>query len=162
VTRIIDSPCGPLAAGADSEALCYLGFGREIPAEFETEIETAQAAALLDRVELQLTEYFQGVRREFDIPLKLFGSVFRQAVWAGLMGIPYGQTVTYGQLACMIGKPGSSRAVGGANHNNPVSIIVPCHRVIGSGNGHWSGRLTGYGGGLRNKKLLLELEKINL
>jgi methylated-DNA-[protein]-cysteine S-methyltransferase len=102
----------------------------------------------------QLGEYFQGRRREFDLPLDLQGTAFQKKVWAALCEIPCGRTASYGDIARAIGRPGSSRAVGGANHRNPVSIVVPCHRVIGS-----DGRLTGYGGGLWRKQWLLDHEK---
>jgi len=101
----------------------------------------------------QLDEYFRGGRREFSLRLELEGSGFQRLVWKALAGIPYGQTRTYGNIAAALGNPAASRAVGGANHRNPVSIIVPCHRVVGC-----AGRLTGYGGGLWRKAWLLEHE----
>ncbi len=101
----------------------------------------------------QLNEYFAGVRRDFDLRLDLEGTPFQQSVWQALLGIPYGETRSYGEIARAIGKPAAARAVGMANHNNPVSIIVPCHRVIGH-----DGRLVGYGGGLDVKTALLKLE----
>lgn len=109
---------------------------------------------LLLEAKRQLLEYFDGKRREFDLPLKPEGTAFRMKVWQALRGIPYGETRSYAQIAAEIGNPKASRAVGGANHNNPISIIIPCHRVIGA-----SGRMVGYGGGVHIKKLLLELEK---
>lgn len=102
----------------------------------------------------QLKEYFDGSRTRFQIPLNLQGTPFQRQVWQALQGIPYGRTVSYGQIAKKVGSPQASRAVGAANGRNPVSIIVPCHRVIGS-----SGKLVGYGGGLSIKTALLELEK---
>ena len=102
----------------------------------------------------ELTQYFAGQRREFTIPLKPKGTAFQQAVWAQLQAIPYGQTRSYADVAHNIGKPKAVRAVGGANHNNPISILIPCHRVIGK-----SGSLTGYGGGLKRKEALLSLER---
>jgi methylated-DNA-[protein]-cysteine S-methyltransferase len=104
-------------------------------------------------VSRQLDEYFQGVRTRFDIPLRLEGTRFQLAVWAALMEIPYGQTSTYARLAEDVGRPAAARAVGAANGRNPISIIVPCHRLIGAG-----GALTGYGGGLDRKRELLDLE----
>jgi methylated-DNA-[protein]-cysteine S-methyltransferase len=98
----------------------------------------------------QLDEYFDRRRTSFDIPLDLNGTPFQRAVWRALLLIPYGSTWSYGKLASQIGRPNASRAVGGANHRNPVSIIVPCHRVIGG-----DGSLTGYGGGLWRKEWLL-------
>ncbi|SEO48330.1 methylated-DNA--[protein]-cysteine S-methyltransferase [Amycolatopsis saalfeldensis] len=101
----------------------------------------------------QLEEYFAGSRTEFDLPLALHGTPFQQTVWRALTTIPYGETTSYGELAEQIGRPAASRAVGLANGKNPVSIIVPCHRVVGS-----SGSLTGYGGGLDRKRQLLDFE----
>ncbi len=101
----------------------------------------------------QLTEYFEGQRRSFDLPLDLRGTPFQLRVWKALLNIPYGETRSYGELALKLGSPGASRAVGAANGSNPVAIVVPCHRVIGTGGG-----LCGYGGGLDRKKSLLDLE----
>lgn len=102
----------------------------------------------------QLDEYFAGKRREFSIPIKTHGTDFQERVWKALRAIPYGETRTYGQIAAQVGNPKASRAVGGANHNNPILILTPCHRVIGA-----DGSLTGFGGGLRVKEALLALEK---
>ncbi len=101
----------------------------------------------------QLAEYFAGERTEFDIPLKLAGTPFQNRVWQELARIPFGVTISYGELARRVGQPTASRAVGSANGKNPISIIVPCHRVIAT-----SGNLTGYGGGLPNKQWLLQHE----
>ena len=101
----------------------------------------------------QLDAYFAGELKDFDVPLDMQGTDFQKLVWKQLTAIPYGETWSYGEMAAAIGKPTASRAVGHANGRNPVSIIVPCHRVIGS-----SGRLVGYGGGLDRKRALLELE----
>jgi methylated-DNA-[protein]-cysteine S-methyltransferase len=102
----------------------------------------------------QLQAYFQGELKSFDLPLSLEGTDFQLRVWHSLCEIPYGQTISYGQLACRVGNPKAARAVGLANGSNPIPIVVPCHRVIGS-----NGSLVGYGGGLANKKALLSLEK---
>lgn len=102
----------------------------------------------------QLDEYFAGKRREFSIPLKTHGTAFQERVWGALRSIPYGETRTYGQIAAQVGNSKASRAVGGANHNNPILILTPCHRVIGA-----DGSLTGFGGGLDVKEALLALEK---
>lgn len=102
----------------------------------------------------QLAEYFAGERRHFDVPLKLAGTPFQQRVWQELLRIPFGATITYGQLAERVGKPTASRAVGHANGRNPVSILVPCHRVIGA-----DGKLTGYAGGIDKKRWLLAWER---
>jgi methylated-DNA-[protein]-cysteine S-methyltransferase len=102
----------------------------------------------------QLTEYFAGGRQTFDLALRMEGTPFQRRVWQELARIPYGTTITYGQLAARIGQPTAARAVGLANGRNPISIVVPCHRVIGA-----DGTLIGYGGGLANKRFLLELER---
>ena len=109
---------------------------------------------LLERAEGQIREYFDGRRQEFDLPLTFVGTDFQKKVWQALTEIPYGKTVTYGALAERIGCPGGARAVGAANHCNPLPILVPCHRVVGAG-----GNLTGYAGGMEMKKFLLELEQ---
>ena len=109
---------------------------------------------LLERAEGQIREYFDGRRQEFDLPLTFVGTDFQKKVWQALTEIPYGKTVTYGALAERIGCPGGARAVGAANHCNPLPILVPCHRVVGVG-----GNLTGYAGGMEMKKFLLELEQ---
>jgi methylated-DNA-[protein]-cysteine S-methyltransferase len=101
----------------------------------------------------QLREYFAGGRKTFELALALKGTQFQQRVWAMLQEIPYGRTTTYGELATQLGHPGAARAVGMANNRNPIAIIVPCHRVVGS-----NGTLVGYGGGLDRKRTLLELE----
>jgi len=111
----------------------------------------------LERAIRQLSEYFQGVRRTFDLPFNLRGTPFQMEVWRALRDIPYGQTLTYGELAKKVGRPGSARAVGGAVGANPLPIVIPCHRVMGS-----SGAITGYsaGDGIPTKKALLDLEGI--
>jgi len=109
---------------------------------------------LLKNTAKQLDEYFTGKRKKFDIPLNLKGTEFQVKVWEALKTIPYGETRSYGELAARIGNPKACRAVGMANNHNPVSIIIPCHRVIGC-----KGSLTGYAGGLKIKQQLLELEK---
>jgi len=107
----------------------------------------------LPALKAQLVEYFAGERRTFDLPLAPRGSAFQQRVWQALQEIPYGATCSYADIARAVGAPGSARAVGGANHDNPIGVVIPCHRVIGAG-----GALTGYAGGLTRKRLLLELE----
>lgn len=146
----ISSPIGDLTLTEEEGALTGLYFGRlSRPGE-------EGPTALLEETARQLREYFAGQRREFDLPLRLRGTAFQMQVWKALQAIPYGEVRTYGEIARAIGKPKACRAVGMANHNNPISIIVPCHRVVGAG-----GSLTGYGGGLENKRFLLELEKRN-
>jgi len=104
----------------------------------------------------QLDEYFKGNRKSFNLSMDLDGTDFQKKVWAALQSVPYGETCSYGEIARYIGKPRAQRAVGSANHSNPVAIIVPCHRIIGS-----NGSLTGYGGGLWRKEWLLEHERAN-
>jgi methylated-DNA-[protein]-cysteine S-methyltransferase len=107
--------------------------------------------------ERQLMEYFEKKRKIFDLPITLNGTDFQKSVWNALLGVPWGETRTYGQIAEIIGNPKASRAVGMANNRNPISIIVPCHRIIGT-----NGALVGYGGGLDIKRLLLDLEGLSL
>jgi methylated-DNA-[protein]-cysteine S-methyltransferase len=116
--------------------------------------ETDRVPECLHRACQQLEEYFQGKRRKFELPLNLRGTPFQKKVWAALRKVPFGRTLSYGGIARAIGRPYSGRAVGGANHHNPVAIIVPCHRIIGH-----KGSLTGYGGGLWRKRWLLDHEK---
>jgi methylated-DNA-[protein]-cysteine S-methyltransferase len=113
-----------------------------------------RSEALFTTVREQLAEYFEGERRQFEVPLKLTGTPFQQRVWRELVRIPFGTTITYAQLAQRIGCPTASRAVGRANGRNPISIIVPCHRVVGA-----NGTLTGYAGGLDKKQWLLDWER---
>lgn len=105
----------------------------------------------------QLLDYLTGARRTFDLPLRLQGTEFQRRVWEALRAIPYGETRSYGQLAAALGRPKACRAVGMANHNNPIPILVPCHRVVGT-----DGSLTGYAGGLDLKRRLLELEGVRM
>lgn len=143
------TPAGVLQLCADDAGICGVYFGHrfqegDLPGEND----------LLRHAARELDEYFAGTRREFDLPVSLHGTAFQLRVWAALQQIPYGETRSYAQVAAMAGNPKACRAVGMANHRNPVSILVPCHRVI-----HADGGLGGYGGGLEIKKLLLELEK---
>ena len=107
----------------------------------------------LPELERQLAEYFAGRRRDFDLPLEPIGTDFQQRCWRALVEIPYGETRTYAAQAAAVGRPGAFRAVGRANHDNPIAVVIPCHRVVGS-----NGSLTGYAGGLDLKRRLLELE----
>ncbi|OSM42623.1 methylated-DNA--[protein]-cysteine S-methyltransferase [Nesterenkonia sp. PF2B19] len=154
---MIDSPVGPLALVTDGEALtgAYMAEHRHTTAERWGEaVALEDAAAVVRRAAEQLGEYFAGDRRTFDLRLAPEGTAFQQRVWAALREIPYGETWSYGQLAAHLGSPGASRAVGLANGRNPLSIIVPCHRVIGA-----DGSMTGYGGGVPRKEHLLALER---
>lgn len=159
---VIDSPIGPLilvaqdAAAGEVLACVYMQDHRHAPdpERFGTE-SAGDPGGVLASAERQLGEYFAGERLTFDLPLaRGAGTPFQQRVWDALGEIPYGQTISYGELARRIGQPTASRAVGLANGRNPISIVVPCHRVVGS-----TGRLTGYGGGLNRKQILLDLER---
>ena len=145
---MIESPVGPLTLAATPRGVRELRFG-------EHEVEGGSSGStVLDGLELQLTEYFAGTRRAFDVPFDLVGTEFQLAAWRALAAIPYGETRTYAQQAEVIGRPRALRAVGAANGRNPVAIVLPCHRVIGA-----DGSLTGFGGGLEVKRYLLDLEQ---
>jgi methylated-DNA-[protein]-cysteine S-methyltransferase len=151
-----ESPVGPLLLAGDVDALRLVSF------ESSKHATPAPAGWKQDKtpfaeVVRQLEAYFRGELREFDVPLALEGTEFQRRVWNALRGIPYGETISYLQLAERIGNPKAVRAVGLANWSNPIPIIVPCHRVIGS-----DGSLTGFGGGISTKKKLLELESKQL
>jgi methylated-DNA-[protein]-cysteine S-methyltransferase len=149
----VDSPVGPLTLVCSDGVLSglYLHEQRHRPAQ--DTFGTRDGRGFAQVVE-QLAGYFRGELTAFDLPLRMTGSPFQQRVWAELRRVPYGQTRSYGQLALTIGSPTASRAVGLANGRNPISIIVPCHRIVGS-----TGRLTGYGGGLQRKQQLLDHER---
>ncbi len=123
-----------------------------LPGEAAPDGETRQTP-LLAKAAAQLTEYFTGRRASFDLPLAPVGTEFQRAVWAALAAIPAGETRSYGDIARAVGRPKASRAVGAANHKNPLPIVIPCHRVIGT-----NGAMVGYGGGLKLKEKLLKLE----
>jgi methylated-DNA-[protein]-cysteine S-methyltransferase len=148
-----ESPIGPLTLTAVDGVLTgvHMHEARHSP-EVSPEWERDDAA--FKDVVAQLDAYFAGEQRQFDVPMALEGTEFQRRVWAGLCEIPYGETISYGELARRVGNPKASRAVGLANGRNPVAIIVPCHRVIGA-----DGSLTGYGGGLDRKVWLLEHER---
>ena len=151
-----ESPIGRLLLTSDGTALTGLYMEPSRKAQCtDGWIEDVTVAPLSATVR-QLSEYFEGTRREFDLPLRLQGTAFQQRVWRQLTEIPYGQTWSYGQLAKRIDKPSASRAVGLANGRNPISILVPCHRVIGA-----DGSLTGYGGGIERKRWLLVHEGLH-
>lgn len=153
--RVIDSPVGPLTLAGDGSTLLHLRMSDQSHEPDRSGWEPGGDGIFEDVTE-QLEAYFAGSLRAFDIDLDLVGTEFQRRVWAALRTIPYGETRSYGQIAEQIGSPGASRAVGLANGRNPIGIIVPCHRVIGS-----TGGLTGYGGGIDRKKTLLNLEKAN-
>lgn len=146
----ISSPVGPLVLLGDGTALTALFYPGH-PSRGES--EARDDAKPFSAVTSQLEEYFAGERTTFDVPLAPRGSPFQLACWAALQRIGYGQTRSYGQIAAELGQPGAARAVGLANNRNPISIIVPCHRVVGA-----DGSLTGYGGGIATKHYLLDLE----
>jgi methylated-DNA-[protein]-cysteine S-methyltransferase len=146
------SPIGELLLVGDGQSLqgLYMQDGRK---PMCIDAGWTRAASPFAHVQAQLCEYFEGQRVAFEIPLVMHGTTFERRVWRALQEIPYGETISYGELARRIGQPSASRAVGLANGRNPISVIVPCHRVIGA-----NGSLTGYGGGIERKRLLLELE----
>ena len=148
----LDTPIGELLLAGDEEALCLVGFP-EGSMRREPEPDWIYKEKPFKTARQQLTEYFAGDRREFDLPLKLSGTEFQMSVLHALQKIPYGETTSYSDIAERIGRPKAVRAVGAANGRNPIPIIVPCHRVIGS-----HGDLTGFGGGLDTKEALLRLE----
>ncbi len=144
----MESPVGRLLLAADESGLRQILFRGEPAAHWRDDPQPLAEAVR------QLRAYFAGELRDFDLPLAPEGTPFQLRVWRELRNIPYGQTISYGELARRVGSPNGSRAVGLANGANPISIVVPCHRVIGS-----NGKLTGYGGGLENKQRLLSLER---
>jgi methylated-DNA-[protein]-cysteine S-methyltransferase len=159
VSTTVDSPVGPLVLAERDGRLTGLRLpevgddGTTTPSPAPGWQALSAPTSLLGRATEQLTAYFSGELTAFALPLLLEGTEFQRKVWAALQRIPYGTTVSYGELAQELGSPGASRAVGLANGRNPVAIIVPCHRVIGA-----DGTLTGFGGGLPCKRRLLDLE----
>ncbi|WP_010630546.1 methylated-DNA--[protein]-cysteine S-methyltransferase [Sporolactobacillus vineae] len=159
----VSSPVGLLTLAFYRDRLCHIDFGTAedttaglihwakrngLPASVSDVSQAGEQAAE------QLHDYFSGRRKTFDLDLLLIGTAFQKEVWKALAAIPYGETRTYKDVAVAVGRPKAIRAVGGANHRNPLPIVIPCHRVIGT-----NGALVGYGGGLDRKKRLLELEK---
>ena len=161
----VETELGQMIAGATDKGICMLEFADYQLLELQYRQLTATFKAPLVQgdnphfhtLESQLEEYFKGERRNFDIPLDLAGTEFQKQVWLSLLKIPYGRTTSYAKQAELLGKPTAVRAVANANGKNKISIILPCHRVIGA-----DGSLTGYGGGLWRKKKLLEFEQENL
>ena len=158
-TTLFETPCGYLRLGAESGRLCKCSWLREpVPTSITNDVD----GQLLNEACRQLQEYFAHERREFQLPLSMSGTLFQKSAWEAMLTIPYGQTMTYGEIASIIAgrrkmPRRSAQAVGGAVGHNPVSLIVPCHRVIGAANA-----LVGYGGGLDRKIRLLALEGIDL
>ncbi len=160
-TKRYESPCGTLLLGSFNDKLCLCDWQvekhrdhvdkrlkRVLQADFED-----SSSAVIEKAIVLLDEFFAGKRKKFDLPLLFVGTNFQKKVWNELLKIPYGKTISYGEMASRIGMPRAVRAVANANGANAISIFVPCHRVIGS-----DGSLTGYGGGLAAKKKLLDLE----
>ncbi len=158
-----DSPCGTLRLGSYDSQLCLCdwadGWHRQATENRLKRLLNAdfvdESSETIEATRQQLDEYFRRERRVFDLPLLFVGTAFQKRVWTELLRVPYGATISYGKMARNIGMPKAVRAVANANGANPISIIAPCHRVIGS-----DGSLTGYGGGLETKRFLLELESL--
>ena len=154
VTTTFDSPLGRIRLAANPQGLCGVWFEGHDDSPDASRWAPDPNHALLQQATRQLGEYFAGQRRQFDLPLDLSaGTPFQQSVWRALLDIPFGQTCSYGAVSAALDKPTAVRAVGGAIGRNPLSIVVPCHRVIGA-----NGALTGYSGGMQRKVALLELE----
>lgn len=146
----VESPIGQLTLAEEDGFLTHVRFGACV------EDETVECTQVLHQAAQELNEYFRGERKEFSVPLAPMGTAFQARCWQALLAIPYGETRSYAQQAQMIGNAKACRAVGMANHQNPLPIFIPCHRVVGKG-----GRLTGYAGGLSMKEQLLALERTN-
>jgi methylated-DNA-[protein]-cysteine S-methyltransferase len=155
VYKMMESPIGKLKLVASDKGLVAILWENDSPRRVRlSELVEDEQYPVLIEAECQLNEYFAGKRKAFSIALDMRGTRFQKDVWEALLAIPFGETRSYGQLAKQLGNPRATRAVGAANGRNPVSIIVPCHRVIGS-----SGKLTGFAGGLETKAHLLSLEE---
>jgi methylated-DNA-[protein]-cysteine S-methyltransferase len=152
----MESPVGKLLLVTDEEGLLEIAFAEGRTTPIVNPSWTCGGALLREPVR-QLDAFFAGELRDFDLQLKPRGTGFQQRVWSLLREIPFGETISYGELARRAGNPAASRAVGLANGSNPISIVIPCHRVIGS-----NGKLTGYGGGLPNKRWLIDFERNQL
>lgn len=152
--RTMASPVGELTLVASKKGLAAVLWENDDPkrVRLEPRVETGDHP-VLDKAGLQLSEYFAGQREAFDLPLDFNGTDFQKRVWSALLTIPFGETRSYADIASRIGKPSACRAVGAANGRNPISIIAPCHRVVGT-----NGALTGFAGGLKAKQYLLGLE----
>lgn len=153
IYRYMDSPVGRLLLAGDDSGLTMLSFCDPDRPAMPQSAWCEGDHRVLNEAQSQLAGYFAGERRQFDLPIAPHGTPFQLAVWRELLRIPYGETISYAELASRIGRPNAMRAVGAANGRNPIAIIVPCHRVIGA-----DGSLTGFGGGLPRKQFLLELE----
>lgn len=152
---VFATKAGSFTVVEEDGAVCLVNIGgAEELSDQEKEQVVFKDTALLKRARQQLMEYAEGKRKVFDLPLAARGTAFQKKVWDALCTIPYGEVRTYKQIARQVGNANACRAVGMANHNNPIGVVVPCHRVVGS-----DGSLTGYAGGLDKKKMLLELEQ---
>lgn len=149
---IYHTPLGDMVLGSQNDKLCLCSWTTDGAGQ-GADLTTATVLAETCR---QLDEYFAGKRTSFQLPIEARGTAFQQRVWEKLSNVPFGSTISYSQLAAYIGNPNASRAVAQACHRNPIAIIIPCHRVIGS-----NGRLTGYAGGIMRKRSLLDLESEN-
>ncbi len=149
----LDSPIGTLLIAGDADAVRVIHFPKNGRASKPAPEWIESAKGPVSHAIKQLKEYFAGKRTDFDLPLAPEGTEFQRTVWQRLQEIPYGETISYGELAKRVGNPKASRAVGAANGQNPIPIVIPCHRVIGA-----NGKLTGFGGGLPTKEALLALE----
>lgn len=164
-TKVIDSPCGRLMIGSVAGRLCLCSW-YDTPSH-QKAVEKirrylrcdlrAGRSDMLDRAEAMLGEYFAGIRKDLSLPLMLCGTDFQQKVWQGILSVSYGATLSYASLAARLNRPAAVRAVASAAGANPVSVFVPCHRIVGS-----AGQLTGYAGGLQAKSVLLKLESTRL
>ncbi|MGZ0052226.1 methylated-DNA--[protein]-cysteine S-methyltransferase [Brevibacillus gelatini] len=159
----MESPIGPLLLASTEEGLCYIDFADEeegLPnlvrwcQKTLPGVTPVKNEAVNEQAKLQLVQYFAGERTEFDVPTVLYGTPFQKTVWNELTNIPFGETRSYKDIAIAIGTPKAVRAIGGANNRNPIPVIIPCHRVVGS-----NGALVGYGGGLSIKQYLLAHEE---
>lgn len=150
----LETPIGTLLIAGDEEAVRRIDFPKHGKASRPQCGWTESSRGPVGEAVKQLREYFAGGRAEFDLPLAPEGTAFQRTVWRRLQDIPYGETISYGELARRVGNPKASRAVGAANGRNPLPIVIPCHRVIGA-----NGKLTGFGGGLPTKEALLALER---
>ena len=147
--RVIDTPIGKLTLCADETGICELKFGMQST--------RTDDVSMLDQAQQELEEYFAGRRKLFSVPLSIHGTPFQESVWRALIEVPYGETISYGELARRVNNPKACRAVGMANHVNRIPIFIPCHRVVGA-----NGKLTGYAGGLEIKRMLLKTEGIDV
>ena len=154
VYKRYESPVGRLTLVASDSGLAAILWENERPGRVRLALGREEAAhPVLTETERQLHEYFSGRRQAFDLPLDMAGTAFQRQVWGALLRIPFGETRSYAEIAAQLGKPGAARGVGAANGRNPLSIVAPCHRVIGA-----TGKLTGFAGGLETKARLLALE----